>query len=423
MTMRISVRAIAALTLLGMALAPAVPHAQGLTAADLFNSQTLQEIRLSINTRDLDTLRKNYQLNTYYTADLTWRTMKVRNVGVRSRGTGSRRPDKMGLLIDFSRYTTGQTFLGMSTLVLDNNYQDPTLMHEFLAMSLYRRMGQIAPREAFCRVYINNTYQGIYTVVETITPSFAQQAIGEVNGFLYEYHFLQPPALHAVGVSLDVYNGEDLGDNLTAYAALFEPQNHKLDAPSALYGPIRDLWREVNGPDDEVWRDRVGPRIDLNQFVTHTAIQGYLAENDGILGFAGMNNFYLYRSAVTNQHRLIPWDEDFAFTPGFEVASIFRSGPVVPVIFTRAMERRDLYDLFLNTAEACAISADQDGWLVNEIERVINLILPSVVEDTNRDSTPGREFSTGIEQLRTFAATRSSFVLPEVARLRLPGLD
>ena len=240
--MTMSVRTIAALTLLGLALVPAEPRAQGLTADDLFNGNVLQEIRLSINSRDLKTLRENYQLNTYYTADLTWRTMKVRNVGVRSRGTGSRSQKKLGLLVDFSRYTTGQTFLGMSSLVLDNNDQDPSLMHEFLAMSMYRRMKQLAPREAFCRVYINNVYQGLYTVVETITPSFVQQHLNDVNGFLYEYHFLQPDALHAVGVNLDAYNFEYLGEDLAPYQPMFEPQSRKLDPPTDLWGRAPPGW-------------------------------------------------------------------------------------------------------------------------------------------------------------------------------------
>ena len=150
---------------------------------------------------------------------------------------------------------------------------------------------------------------------------------------------------------------------------MFEPQNHKLDAPTILWGPIRDLWREVNAPDDAVWRERVDALIDLPQFVTHVAIQGYLAENDGFLGNWGMNNFYLYRFAGTYKHRLIPWDEDHAMENGFFDKSIFRvsdSFPV-PALFTRAMAYRDLYDTFLNVAEASAIEADQDNWLTNQI--------------------------------------------------------
>ena len=46
----------------------------------------MQEIRLTINTRDLRTLREKYLDNTYYTADVQWKGIRVRNAGVRSRG-------------------------------------------------------------------------------------------------------------------------------------------------------------------------------------------------------------------------------------------------------------------------------------------------------------------------------------------------
>ena len=46
-----------------------------------------------------------------------------------------------GCAIDFNRYTTGQRFLGLTSLVLDNLWQDTSLMRESLAMAVYRRMG------------------------------------------------------------------------------------------------------------------------------------------------------------------------------------------------------------------------------------------------------------------------------------------
>ena len=50
----------------------------------------LQELRLTINTRDSALLHERYSDDTYYTADLQWRNIRVRNAGVRSRGGASR---------------------------------------------------------------------------------------------------------------------------------------------------------------------------------------------------------------------------------------------------------------------------------------------------------------------------------------------
>ncbi len=53
--------------------------------------------------------------------------------------------------------------------------------------------------------------------------------------------------------------------------------------------------------------------VDLNQVITHVAIETFLAEFDGFLGGSGMANFYLYRPVATNVHRLIAWDRDTTF--------------------------------------------------------------------------------------------------------------
>ena len=136
---------IAMLALCG-AVAPA--SAQGQSAADLFNPETVHEIRLSINSRDDRELRERYQENTYYTADLTWQGVRVRNIGIRNRGLGSRNPTKPGFRVDFNRYTSGQTFLGLRSLILDNNWQDPSFLAERAAMAFFARLGEPAPRES-----------------------------------------------------------------------------------------------------------------------------------------------------------------------------------------------------------------------------------------------------------------------------------
>ena len=95
--------------------APAAPLCAQ-TAADLFDANAVQEIRLTVNTRDLAALRAHTDLNTHYVADLAWKNVKVRNVAIRSRGQGSRNPIKPGFRVDMARYTTGQTFVGLSAI-------------------------------------------------------------------------------------------------------------------------------------------------------------------------------------------------------------------------------------------------------------------------------------------------------------------
>ena len=148
------------------------------------------------------------------------------------------------------------------------------------------------------------------------------------------------------------FYGDYLGDDLSEYKLRFQPQNHELESDAILYSPIRDLFREVNQPEDGVWRDRVEQYVDLRQFVTHVAIENFLAEIDGILGTYSMNNFYLYRHAGTSRHRLIVWDKDS--TLEFPDFPIFWNAEE-NVIFRRAMAHRDLFELYLAVLERCAL--------------------------------------------------------------------
>jgi spore coat protein CotH len=391
--------AIAAL-LLAAVVAGAAPSAAQ-TAAELFDVNTLQEIRLSVNSRDLRALRERFAQNTYYTADLTWRNVKVRNVGIRSRGLGSRNGTKLGLRIDMAHYTTGQTLAGLSTIVLDNLWQDDAMIRERLAFTMFERMGLPAPRESYCRLFINNEYQGLYAITEEIDGDFARRVTGETDGTVFEYHYVRDWRL------------EDLGD-VANYRPLFEARTHRLDADSTLYNPLQELVREVNGPDDAVWRERVEQYIDLNQFMTHAGVEAFIAENDGILGYAGMNNFYVYRQQGTKKHRIFPWDKDNAF--------LSVDGPIATtdanVLFRRAMGYADLREVYLSTVEQAARLAATDGFLANEIERLTALIFDAARADTRKQFSNER-FDEAVAWMRDLAARRPAIVLNDVARIRL----
>jgi spore coat protein CotH len=396
--MRTTITIIVALLLM-MPSRSAVMSAQ--SADDLFDASTLHEVRLFINSRDLQRLKATYQLNTYYTADLVWRGLRARNVAVRSRGTGSRSGTKLGLRVDFNRYTSRQQFVGLTSLILDNLWQDPSFIREKLAMATFARLGQAAPRASFARLFINNQYQGLYALTEAIDDAFLRRSFGE-TGYAFEYHWVRP------------FYGESLGDNLAAYRPLFEPQNHTLEANATLFGPIRSLFDEVNAADDAVWRERVSEWLDLEQFVTHAAIEIFLSELDGVVGYAGMNNFYLYRDPRTFRHRVIPWDRDNAFQ-SIESSIFLRADE--NVILRRAMAFSDLRTLYLDVLERCARAALDEGWLGALVESAAAVVERAALDDPNKPFSNER-FSDEVEFLRVFARERPAFVLREVARTR-----
>lgn len=384
------------------------------TAADLFNPGTLHEIRLFINSRDLAELRERYTENIHFPADLVWGNIRVRNVAVRSRGSGSRNPVKLGLLVDFEHYTTGQTFLGLKSLVLDNAWQDPSFIREQTAMALFNRMGLPAPRESFCQLFINNVPQGLYVIVENIDSSFVNRVFGGNTGYLFEFHWQ----------SSAYWEGSYLGDELAAYQPFFEPRTHELESETTLYSPIRDLFREINGPTDAVWQGRVSQYIDLDQYIRFLATEVFLAEYDGWSGNWGMNNFYLYRPATGTQHQVLPWDRDLAMVGQID-SSIFLhlDKSVLPI---QLLTFSDLKSQYLEMLKKTALLASEDGWFEAVVTQSSGLITDAVHADTLKNpftdetgtcesvwSLP-RNFDTEVVCLKEFARSRSAYVLHKV---------
>jgi spore coat protein CotH len=396
---------------IGLAVWPAMPgqhmdleaQVQAPAGAALFDDTVLHEVRLFINTRDLRQLRERYLESFTVPADFIWRNTRVRNIGIQTRGAGSRNPYKPGFDVSFDRYTTGQEFQGLTGLVLDNLWQDPSLFRESLSMSVFRRLGQAAPRESFARLYINNEYQGVYGLVEKLDMRFVTAATQESNGRLFEYRWTFP------------FFGQSLGTDVESYKPLFAPRSTSTDTDAMLYGSIRDLFNAANNFEAPDWRERLESLLDVRQFLTHIAIQGCVLNLDGFMGYAGLNNFYLYRHPGTSRHRLFPWDEDWAFL--VPEGSVFRRGDEPVAFVDRMLVEPDLRATFLDAAENCARTLGDEGWLASEIERLVALVGPAILDDPKKQFT-NEAFVAEVEFLRTFAAARPAAVLAEVASAR-----
>lgn len=380
-----------------------VPPVTVETSEDLFAGDTVHDVHLYIHSRDLQRLRSKYLENTYVPADLVWRQTRVRNVAVRSRGgLATRDPVKLGFRVDMNRYNPRQTFLGLRAIVLDNLFQDRTMMREALSMSVYARMGQTHMRESFGRVYVNGEYQGLYAIVEDVDESFVTRTFGRDGGYLFEYQWQQP------------FHGGPLGADFGIYRTLFEAKTHELARDDELYAPIRALFDTANLPDDAATREDLDRYIDLEQLVTALALDTLLGEEDGLAGLHGMNNFYLYRDAGSTRHSVIPWDRDRAFN--------LIDSSILDRVYENALTRRalsygDLFDRYLRTLEDGARMLSSGGWLSAEIERLRALIGQAAYADSRKPYS-NEDFETAVQFLREFATGRPVRVLEEVAAYR-----
>jgi spore coat protein CotH len=382
----------------------AAPTAQ--TQEDFFDDERLQDVRLTISQRDWETLKARADEDTYYAADLRWQGITVRNVGIRSRGFGTRNGIKPGLRVDINRYLADQEFLGLKSFVLDNAFSDPSLLRESVAMKLFARMEVPAPREAHARLFVNEEYVGVYVVVESIDRAFVSRAFGpaegevEDGGYLFEYRWTRP------------YGFEYLGSALESYAELFQAQTQETDSMVALFGPLEEMIRTVNETPVHRFVSEVGRLVDLPAFIRFLAVQTFLAEIDGFVGNWGTNNFYLYRFRAARPMQLVPWDADHSFWSTDEPVES-RLG--ANVLTRRLAEDPVLHSLFLDALIRCAAlaaaptAADAPGWLEHEITRLAELIGGAVAADPVFPFSLD-QFTTEIERLREFALSRPAFV-------------
>ena len=376
------------------------------TSDDLFNPEVLQRLELWMNDADWSKLKAAFQENTYYPADVTWNGITVRNVGIRSRGLGSRSSTKPGLRVDFDRYASGQHFLGLKSLVLDNLTQDNTGIKETVAMRFYTRLGIPAPRETHTRLYVNGSYTGLYGLVESVDKTMMGRVFGSIgddvqnDGYLFEYNYVVGSPWRFT------YEGAEL----TPYKARFDIKTNESHAESVIWGPIEELVRLVNDTPASSFDQNIGPKMDLPAFVRYIAAQNFIAQNDGFNGYDGMNNFYIYRLEDSSSHVLIAWDEDVAFLqPDFGLTTRIDEN----VLSRKTLELPGYRSQYFGVLSEAATSATD--WLRQEMQRQFDMINDAMLADTAKPYS-NSDYTAGREALLAFPNARITYVQCEVSK-------
>lgn len=386
------------------------------TADDLFGDQAVQRIDLYVNTRDWYWLKTRFAANDYYPANMKWNGTTVTNVALRVRGAGSRSDAKPALRVDFNRYAAGRTFLGLTSMALNNSAQDPSGLRELLTMKTYRALGLPAPRMAPVALYVNNAYLGLYNAVEEVDEAFLTRAFGESAGHLFEYRWS------------DFYHFEYLGSALEPYAALYEPKTRVTESMGALYLPVEAMIRAMNDASDDSFVAAVSAYTNLPDFMRLVAVQAAIGEADGLLGNWGLSNHFLYRPDRSSLHRFIPWDAssslralDYPLHAGHEQNVLMRRALRVPalkaVYYNTLLEAAALFDRIDGPAVP---EQPAPGWLEREAARLRDLVRPAAYADRARPYT-NEEFEAGAEEVLAFARIRGAFVRWEAARRFAPG--
>ena len=220
-----------------------------------------------------------------------------------------------------------------------------------------------------------------------------------------------------------VFTFQYLGPNPALYVPIpFVPKTLEDDPQGEV---IARFVEAVSDTTSAAWRTSVSAFLDLAKFIRHLAIENFLAEEDGLTGDYGPNNFYFYRFAGTDTFMFLPWDKSNAFWDvNFSIFRNIQDGPEDhrSLLAVRALQEPDLFQLYLDTMLDCATFALQGatpsdpGWLEAEINREDDQIHAAALADTSLFTNA--EFEQAILDLKSFAQNRSGIVQTQVAAAR-----
>lgn len=275
---------------------------------DLFDSAVLHEIKITVPFSPfLDTLKWLYKANRkassakqgkqYLKSTISIDGHIIPSVGIRFKGESSYRSaatQKKPLKIDLNEFIKKQGYQGIKKFNLHNGLGDPSLQREVLSYYLLRKMGVPAPRTAYCRLYLNNQYWGLYLLVEQIDKTFLKKHFINAKGNLYKN-------VHNTGMKWE-------GERDTTYKRRFDLKTNKKKGD---WQPFVDFLKVINECPNEQFEERIGQVFNVPLFLKTIAVDVLTNNWDSYL--ANGRNFYLYHDPKAYQLQWIPWDYNLSF--------------------------------------------------------------------------------------------------------------
>lgn len=235
---------------------------------NLFDPNVLHTLELTVAAADLPKLDDDANTERV-PATLVFDGQTITNVGLRKKGTSSRRPlaDKTGFTVKLNEFVPGQKLDGLKKFEIDNAIQDPSFLTGHLAYEVYRRAGLPAPRTSHATLRFNGVDKGIFVLEEAANTDYLKKHYGNGTGNLYE-----GPWDFQKGVA-----AADLKDEV-------EDMRSRADL-TALTNVV------MNTPNDQL-AAQLAPLIDLDQFIKNYAVEmvASLWDNYAIVAW----NYYFY---------------------------------------------------------------------------------------------------------------------------------
>jgi hypothetical protein len=298
-------------------------------------------------------------------------------VGVRLKGgIGSFRPlsEKAGFKIKFS-YVSGQRFLGLKKMTLNNMVQDRSMVHEALAYEAFRAAGVPSLRTGFAYLEVNGEDFGLHLNIENTDDVAMKKRFGSFK--------------HA-------YEGEHGDDVTPGSAGDFEVDEGDEEDISDLEGLIS----LVNGTSPADFSTRVQSVVDLDEMTRMWAVERYIGHWDG---YPSTNNYYLLSDSA-GVFRMLPWGTDQTWVDHWPFEE--EGG----TLFRHCVGDPSCYALYRRALVRARAAVNRDGRLAGLATSTAALLLPwqELEEGNSRHEYGTTAIATAVQGTREFIASRGA---------------
>lgn len=440
--------------------------------AKLFNKETIQDVKISIDENNWNYLLQNaIDKPTVLASSISIGDDTVKYVGIKTKGNLTLKEvwnsssDRFSFTINFGKYintdngyTDKQNLYGLRKVVLNNIYGDATLMKEYLSYELMTRMGIPTPEYSLVNLYINDEFYGVYMMVESIDSSLTQRTLGEKSDYLVKPESSGGDLIY--DNSLDEYINDDgvfdfssiIYDNsgniiypndksnpLYKYNGLWENDEDTFEDIVDMLPTIFKWMKTLNelnntdNPNTDDYKLALEEIIDVDNLIRYFAVNTYLVNLDSYQS-EKMQNYALYINE-TGEATIIPWDYNYSFgVYGLGSASdVINFDIYNPVINTTLKDRpllnvilqndeyKDLYEKYLNDITIIAseggTTSDGDTYEENNFATILdkyNKLLNNIYGNDPTAFYTLDEYNKATTSLKELIEQRSEAVLNQL---------
>ncbi|PWW08757.1 spore coat protein CotH [Paenibacillus cellulosilyticus] len=424
--------------------------------------------QISVDQTKWQEMLDNASAEEYISADITINGTTITNVGIRPKGNSSLSSivrddttDRYSFKIKFDEYVDGQTWEGLDTIVLNNNFSDATSMKEYLSYDIMSYIGVDSPLYSYADISVNGETWGFYLAVEDLDDSYMERTHND-EGELYKPESdmggggmpdgakggqdgTAPDANDSASEEVTSTNSDsnqtesaektteqmpdrqnggggmmggkaDNGtslqytdDEISSYSAIFDNAETKTDETDQqrLIAALKNLSEGTN----------LASTVDVEAVLKYFAAHTVVVNLDSYVSNMA-HNYYLYEN--DGQISILPWDYNLAFG-GFQSgsASDVVNFPIDTPVSGVSMEDRPLLDKLLENPDYLEqyheyLQQIVDGYFADgKFEQTVDKLSTMISEYVKNDPSAFYtydEFEAGVAELKELGALRAESI-------------